>query len=71
MFKIMTTETQLNEEIIELTMQIREKYPELSKFLNEMPITIPNESSPKINIKILEEYYESVNNMLKKYELPA
>jgi hypothetical protein len=45
-------------------------YPELSKFLNEMPITIPNESSLEINIEILEEYYQSVSNMLKKYELP-
>jgi quercetin dioxygenase-like cupin family protein len=66
----MKTEKELNEKIIALTMQIRERYPELSKFLNEMPITIPNESSPEINIKILEEYNESVSNMLKKYELP-
>lgn len=66
----MKTEKELTEKIIALTMQIREKHPELSKFLNEMPITIPKESSPKINIKILEEYYESLSNILKKYKLP-
>jgi hypothetical protein len=36
-----------------------------------MPITIPNESSVKINIKILRTYYESVYNMLKKEKLPV
>lgn len=35
-----------------------------------MPITIPDESSLGINIKILEENYESVSIMLKKHELP-
>lgn len=65
----MEAEKELNAKIMEITLQIQDKYPELSKFLNEMPVTIPTESNPEINVKVLEEYYESLNNMLKKYEL--
>ena len=63
----METEQELSAKILAIAMQIQEKHPELSKFLEEMPITIPNESSPEINIKILKEYYESLQNILKKY----
>lgn len=54
-----------NAKIMAITMLIQEKAPELYKFLNEMPITIPNVTHPKINIKILQEYHESLENMLK------
>lgn len=63
----METERELNAKIIAITMQIQEKHPELSKFLNEMPITIPNENKPEINLKILKEYYDSLSNLLNDY----
>jgi hypothetical protein len=56
---------ELNAKILAITMQIQEMYSELSKFLNESPVSIPNESKPKINIKILEDYYETLENILK------
>lgn len=62
----MKTEKELNAKILSLTMKIQEKRPELSKYLEEMPITIPNESDPEINIKILKEYIESLKNLMKK-----
>jgi hypothetical protein len=62
----METEKELNARILALTMQIQEKHPELSKFLEEMPVTIPDVSNPEINVKILKDYYESLNNLLKK-----
>jgi hypothetical protein len=34
-----------------------------------MPITIPNASSPEINIKSLQEYYESLVIILKDYAI--
>lgn len=58
----------LNAQILKITMEIRDKHHELSKFINEMPITIPDESNPEINIQILQEYYNSLCNLLKKYE---
>ena len=37
----MKTEKQLNSEILEITMKIQDQFPELSKYIAEMPITIP------------------------------
>jgi hypothetical protein len=62
----MKTEKELNEKIVSLTMKIREKRPELVKYLEEMPITIPNESDPEITNTILRDYIESLKNLLKK-----
>ncbi len=63
----MKTEKKLNENILKITMTIRNEFPELMKYLNEMPDTIPNEKSPEINNKILQEYYDSLEALLKKY----
>ncbi|TDE44420.1 hypothetical protein E0I26_08620 [Flavobacterium rhamnosiphilum] len=63
----MKTEKELNEAILKITMNIRNDYPELSKYLLEMPVTIPDISNPEINSKALTDYYESLENMLKKY----
>ncbi len=63
----MKTESQLNADILKITLIIREKYPELSKFISEMPITIPDIESPEINVKILQDYYDSLDSMMKKY----
>lgn len=63
----METEKTINAKIIAITRQIQEKHPELIPFLNEMPVTIPDESSPEITVKILQEYYESLVTMLTKH----
>lgn len=63
----MKTETQLNADILKITLIIREKYPELSKYISEMPITIPNVESPEINAKILTDYYDSLKAIMTKY----
>lgn len=64
---MMKTEQELNDAILKITMKIRNDYPELTKYLNEMTVTIPDISSPEINIKILTDYYESLENIIKKY----
>ena len=63
----METEKELNAKIMAITMLIHEQHPELSKFLEEMPETIPNENNPEINVKNLKEYYLSLTNLLNKY----
>jgi hypothetical protein len=63
----MKTEKELNDDILKITMLIQEKYPELSKYIAEMPVTIPNEATPEITIKILKEYYESLDVLVKDY----
>ncbi len=63
----MKTEKELMENISKLTTTIRAEFPELMKFLNEMPETIPNVESPEITRKSLEEYFDSLENLLLKY----
>jgi len=36
------------------------------KKLIEMPITIPDEKKPENNLKILKDYYDSLNHFLEK-----
>ena len=64
---IMKTEKELNDDILKITMMIQSKFPELSKYVAEFPITIPNEANPEINTKVLKEYYDSLEIMLKDY----
>lgn len=63
----MKTEHELNADILKISMKIRENYPELSKYITEMPVTIPNVVSPEINIKSLSDYYDSLLELIKKY----
>lgn len=63
----MKTESEINENILKITMTIRNEFPELMKYLSEMPVTIPTENSPQINITVLQEYYNSLETMLRKY----
>jgi 3-oxoadipate enol-lactonase len=61
-------EKDLNAKILKTTLIIKDKYPELSKYLDEMPDTISTEKDPKITLTILSTYYESLNSILKKYK---
>jgi len=63
----MEKEKELYEKILKITTLITEKHPELSAKLEEMPVTIPIESTPEITLEILRDYYESLEKMLKKY----
>lgn len=65
----MKTIEELNQKILNKTMDMKKKYPELSKYIEEMPITIPNLENPEITLKNLQEYYDSLDEMLKKYTL--
>jgi len=65
----MNTEKELTEKILLVTNTIRDKHPELLTFLNEMTVTIPDEKNPEMNVKVLQEYYDSINTILQKYLL--
>lgn len=62
-------EKELNAKILEVTMKIKDHYPELSKYLDEIPITIPSEKDPEITLNHLKGYYESLSSILNKYKL--
>ena len=57
----------LNDDILKITLKIQNEYPEISVYLTEMPVTIPNVSSPKINIASLSDYYKYLKILLKDY----
>lgn len=63
----METEEEINAKIMKVTMVIQENYPELSKYLNEMPITIPIDSNPEINVKNLQKYYDTLVTLFRNY----
>ena len=63
----MKTIKELDAAILEITMKIKEQYPELSKYMLEMPDTIPNIENPKMNAKALQDYYDSLEVLLKDY----
>ncbi len=62
-------EADLNLKILKITLSINEQYPELSKYIEEMPVTIPNDENPNITLENLKSYYESLSLMLHKYKL--
>ncbi len=64
----MKTELELNEMILGVTQKIRESHPELLKYLDEMPITVPYQENPEISVKTLTSYYDSIVELLDKYE---
>ncbi len=49
--------------IMTLIEKLKEDHPELIIFLDEMPVTIPDDSDPHITISILKEYYQSLLNL--------
>ena len=63
----METEEELNAKIMKITMVIHENYPELSKYLNEMPVTIPADKHPEVNLINLQKYYDSLLILFRNY----
>lgn len=66
------TQEDWTRKILELTATISKHYPELTKYIEEMTITIPNDKHPEISMASLRSYYDSINTMLINYinELP-
>jgi hypothetical protein len=60
---------ELNEAILKTTLLIQTNYPELIKYLNEMPISIAAEKNTKIDIQILQDYLQSLEYLLTNYQL--
>lgn len=62
-------ERRLNTHILNITMLIMDKYPELSKYIEEMPITIPSDNKPEITLKKLQDYFDSLCLVVHDYKL--
>ena len=64
----METLHEWNDKIMQAIDSIRKDHPELIKYLDEMPVSIPDETDPHITIGILKEFYESLLNFEKLSE---
>ena len=67
----METEQELNNKIIKKTLEIKESFPELYIFLDEMTV-YNNDIAPQqkdVNKLRLRTYYNSLDVMLNRYRL--
>jgi hypothetical protein len=55
-------------EITQLTTNIETNYPELYPFLEENPMTIPSTNQPDINRETMQNYLESLKQLLKHHQ---
>ncbi|WP_179006717.1 hypothetical protein [Winogradskyella forsetii] len=63
----MRTLQDLENQIITLTTSIDVNYPELYAKLDENPLTISDEIHPDMTISVMEDYLESLKEILKQY----
>lgn len=63
----MKTADELKKDIVNITMKIQQEYPELSKYITEMPVKISDKNNEEINIKNLQDYHSSLAAVLQNY----
>ena len=63
----MKTKAEQEQDILNTTIKIHKIFPELSKYIAEMPETFSSEDKEAINNKTLKEYYNSLTEMLQEY----
>jgi hypothetical protein len=61
----MKTKIELEQDIISITSKIHREFPELVKYITEIPIHISAEAEG--NIKNLENYYSSLEEIIRTY----
>ena len=61
----MKTKIELEHSILDITDKIHKEFPELIKYITEIPINTSTEAEG--NIKNLEDYYSSLEEILTKY----
>jgi hypothetical protein len=63
----MKTEAELEKDIMGILKKIRNDFPELTKFIDEMPLSNKGDSKPDIATIELEAYFNSLNNLYNEY----
>ena len=63
----MKSQNQLNNTIFSATLRIQEEFPELTKYLEEFPEHFSSLPNKGINNIELEDYLESLNDLLETY----
>ncbi|KKN07271.1 hypothetical protein LCGC14_1068850 [marine sediment metagenome] len=63
----MKTKTELERDIIDITMKIHSEFPELSKYISEMPKNDSGIDPAAMGVKNFKEYYNSLDELLTEY----
>ena len=57
----------LLQESIDLTCEIETNYPELYRYLDESPLTLPVSSHPHMDKAVLQEYLQGLRELLRHH----
>tara|TARA_R110002167_G_C12585908_1_gene643808 strand:+ start:563 stop:814 length:252 start_codon:yes stop_codon:yes gene_type:complete len=63
----MKTKAELEQDIINITTKINTEFPELSKYISEIPENVSEINTDGIGAKNLKEYYNSLEELLLEY----
>lgn len=58
----------INNKILKIRTEIQEKYPELVKYLEEMPDTLPVKGESKIDVEELKNYFDSLKELVTSFK---
>ena len=61
------SERELSDIILLLALEIQEQYPELSKFMAEIPDDQPIDNIPESHLEQLADYYENLKSLKEEY----
>jgi hypothetical protein len=62
------TDIEWTQDIIRITTEIREHYPELVKYVDEMPVSLNQVNAKDKSPNNMKEYYESLEILIKNYK---
>jgi hypothetical protein len=63
----MKTKSNLEHEIVSITMKIHKEFPELSKYIAELPEQLINKDSTNLKTKKFKEYFKSLELVVSEY----
>ncbi len=63
----MESQNGLNESILLTTLKIQNEFPELVKYLDELPKKFQSNTEKGVNNKELKDYLDSLNDLLETY----
>jgi len=59
----------IEHDILKITMEIRNEFPELYKYILEMPMAVPDKGEMAIERENLIDYFESLKELLTNYKV--
>lgn len=51
-----------------ITLEMETRYPELYRFLDESPETLPTQAHPHMDSRALSDYLKGLNRLLQEYQ---